>query len=105
MTHSGDAKTRLRSRQLCLFPSAVMLHEAERHSQSLAAGLPLHKENCEIVGEPPLPDRPNSHTQPAWAAPRVLTPVCPHAQWPPHFAELIYGKGRLGSKAPSENRS
>ena len=37
--------------------------------------------------------------------PQSVGPCGPHAQWPPHFTELIYGKGWLGSKAPPENRS
>ena len=37
--------------------------------------------------------------------PQSVGPYGPHAQWPPHFTELIYGKGWLGSRAPPENRS
>ena len=72
----------------CLLPSAVMLHEAERRSQSLGAGLPLHKENCEIVGEPPLPDLPNRATPNLPGLSPKCWPLWPPAQWPPHFAEL-----------------
>ena len=84
----------------CLLPSAVMLHEAERHSQSLGAGLPLHKENCEIVGEPPLPDLPNR------ATPNLpgLSPQC-WPLWPPCPMASPLRRAELGSKAPPENRS
>ena len=94
--HSGDARTRLRSHQLCVLPSAVMLHEAERHSQSLGAGLPLHKENCEIVGEPPLPDLPNRAMPNLPGLPPKcwpLWPPCPMAS-PLHRADLREGMAR-----------
>ena len=87
-----------------LFHSAVMLSETERHSQCLGAGLPLHKRTVRLLQNPHFQIYLREPHPTCLGCRPSAGPWGPYAQRPPHFTELIYRKGWLGSKAAPEHR-